>query len=75
MEGLGVGPKTRGLMVEISEAYVNYFHAYYNVQQDSTLTEPEINRYLSYTNFYRLNLENLIDQMDDILTARSKDIT
>jgi hypothetical protein len=54
---------------------MDYYNAYYNAQSEGRFTQPELNRYLMYINFYRLYLEGLLGKIPEILTARSKDLT
>lgn len=75
VEGLGLGPTTRLVVNEVLAAYTNYFNAYYNTDADASLPEPQRNTYLMYSNFFRLNLEVLLDRIPEILTVRSKELT
>jgi hypothetical protein len=53
---------------------MDYYNAYFNAQSEGRFTQPELNRYLMYINFYRMYLEGLLAKIPEILTARSKDL-
>jgi hypothetical protein len=75
LESLGLGPKTSALVKEAQQLYVQNFNAYFNTQQDGTLTEAQKATNGQFNNQFRVYLEDLLTRMPEILTQRSKDLT
>lgn len=71
--GLGMGERVTTLMQDLANDFYKHFNAYFNADQDSTLIEPEKNRYLAYSNYYKLFIETFTPKLSEILLSRSQD--
>lgn len=75
LEGLGTGVKSKALITDLITDFKKQTDASFNVKTDATLTEAEKPKHQTYVDTQRTFLENTLNKLPEILTARSKDLT